>query len=313
MSDPRVEVVESGAGIYSVGEQALAWGGAYRDTDLLWVPHFNVPLLYRGKMAVTLHDIAPLVMPEILSSAVKRRYAKLLIERAASRAAALFCVSEFTRSEVIARVSGDSRKITVTRPGLDADWPQTSVPHVEADGVPYVLYVGNVKPNKNLGLLLRAYRQIAAEVPYRLLLAGKMRGFGTGDDAVLREAEEMGERVRFAGEVPDAELQRMYAGAQALVLPSLYEGFGLPVLEAMQLGCPVLLSTAGSLPEVGGDAALYFDPRSVEELAGCLLQVRDRAKMEELRQKGRLRVQEFSFARCAEETAAVLNRLMEGN
>jgi glycosyltransferase involved in cell wall biosynthesis len=117
--------------------------------------------------------------------------------------------------------------------------------------------------------------------------------------------------VRFAGEIDDPHLQSLYAGAAALVLPSLYEGFGLPLLEAMQLGCPVLCSSAGSLPEVGGDAALYFDPRSESALAERLLQVMDTAAMEALSLRGRERVTHFSFARCAQQTATVMNRLLE--
>jgi glycosyltransferase involved in cell wall biosynthesis len=168
-----------------------------------------------------------------------------------------------------------------------------------------------VKPNKNLALLLEAFAMVMDRLPYRLVVAGRLHGFGTGDDAVLRRAADLGDRVRFAGEVSDAELQRLYAGAAALVLPSLYEGFGLPMLEAMKLGCPVLSSTAGSLPEVGGDAAMYFDPHLVEELVGCLLQVENRATMDALRMLGRERVKMFSFVRCAEQTAAVMNRVME--
>ena len=117
----------------------------------------------------------------------------------------------------------------------------------------------------------------------------------------------MGDRVRFTGEVSDEELISLYAGATALCLPSLYEGFGLPLLEAMRLGCPVLCSNAGSLPEVAGEAALYFDPRDEVELAQRLIQVGDTVWMERLRQAGRIQVEKFSFARCAEQTAAVLN------
>jgi glycosyltransferase involved in cell wall biosynthesis len=177
--------------------------------------------------------------------------------------------------------------------------------------LPYVLFVGNVKPNKNIGLLLRAFRQVADRVGFRLVLAGKMSGLGTADEAVLREARSFGNRVRLTGEVSDAELQSLYAGASALCMPSRYEGFGLPLLEAMALGCPVLCSTAGSLPEVARDAALFFSAESAEELAGCLLRVGDAALMQELREKGRLRLEAFSFARCAEKTAAVMNALLE--
>jgi glycosyltransferase involved in cell wall biosynthesis len=310
LADPRVELKEEPARIYSVNEQMMGLRGAYRDTSLLWVPHYNVPLTYGRPMVVTMHDIAPLAMPEILRNKIKQMYARLLIERAAHCAAKILCVSEFTAAELRERLGVPIEKIVVTHPGLDAGWPEQAAAHVEADGLPYVLFVGNLKPNKNLGILLRAFAKVQDAVPYRLVLAGKMRGFGTNDDAVLRQAEAMGDRVRFTEEVSDEELISLYAGATALCLPSLYEGFGLPLLEAMRLGCPVLCSRAGSLPEVAGEAALYFDPRDDEELAERLIQVGDASLMERLRRSGKIQVEKFSFARCAEQTSAVLNAAM---
>jgi glycosyltransferase involved in cell wall biosynthesis len=311
LSDPRVEFVEEPAAVYSLAEQGMALRGAYRGTDLLWVPHYNAPLYYGRRMVVTMHDVAPLAMPEILNNVVKRAYAKLLIERAVKQASAILCVSEFTAGELHERLGVPSDKLTVTHPGLEAEWPETAAGHTEADGVPYLLYVGNVKPNKNLELLLSAYARVMHSLPHRLILAGRMRGFGTSDEAVIRQAEALGDRVRFTEEVSDGELIALYAGASALVLPSLYEGFGLPLLEAMRLGCPVLCSTAGSLPEVAADAALYFDPRSEQELADRLCQVGVGARMHQLRQSGFERARQFSFQECAVRSAVVMNRLLE--
>jgi glycosyltransferase involved in cell wall biosynthesis len=311
LSDPRIELFTTSAAIYSPQEQLLSLRGAYRDTDLLWVPHYNAPLWHSGRMVLTIHDIAPIALPQILGNALKRGYARLLIQRAIQQATAILCVSNFTLAE-LTRLGVPAEKLTVTHPGLDSAWPLSAPPHREPDGIPYLLFVGNIKPNKNLGLLLRAFASIQHRVPFRLVLAGRIKGLGTADSAVLQQAASLGDRARFTGEIDDATLQSLYAGAAALVLPSLYEGFGLPLLEAMQLGCPVLASSAASLPEVGGDAALYFDPHSVSDLAACLLQVSDSAAMDSLRARGRLRVTHFSFARCAQQTAAVINRLLEG-
>lgn len=306
----QVELFETAAAIYSPVEQALPFTAAFRDTSLLWVPHYNVPLAYRGPLALTIHDIAPIALPEIFSSRLKRRFARLLIERGTAHASAILADSSFTAQEMIKRLGVASEKITVAHLGLEDSWSVDAQKHREPDGAPYLLYVGNVKPNKNLSALLTAFAQVKDRIPHRLLLAGRMRGFGTGDDAVLQGAESFGDRVRFTGEISDAELISLYRGATALVLPSLYEGFGLPLLEAMQLGCPVLASTAGSLPEIGGDAALYFDPHNPASLAARLLQIQNDTVLANLREAGHARISQFSYARCAAQTAEVLNRLL---
>jgi glycosyltransferase involved in cell wall biosynthesis len=310
LRDPRIQLFETSAPIYSIAEQLLGLRGAFRDTTLLWVPHFNAPLFYRGSLALTIHDIAPLALPEILGNATKRAYARLLIERATAQASAILCDSAFSAAELQKHVGTPAAKMTVVHLGLDESWPAAAEPHCESDGVPYFLYVGNIKPNKNLALLLKAFAKVQARLPHRLVLAGRMRGFGSNDEPVLRQAQSMGDRVRFTDEITDAELIALYAGASALVLPSLYEGFGLPLLEAMQMGCPCMSSNAASLPEIGGDAAIYFDPHSVEALVECLGEVTDVRLMNSLRIAGRARAAQFNYARCAVQTAAILNPLL---
>jgi glycosyltransferase involved in cell wall biosynthesis len=171
--------------------------------------------------------------------------------------------------------------------------------------------VGNVKPNKNLGLLLRAFKQVQNKIPHRLVIVGRISGMRTVDDEVVREAASFGDRVHLTGEVSDAQLMQYYRGAEAFVFPSLYEGFGLPLLEAMSLGCPVLCSNSSSLPEVAGDAALYFDPKVPAELAKAMLDI---AGNETLRtalvEKGSMRLSMFRYSDCARRTAEVLNKLM---
>jgi glycosyltransferase involved in cell wall biosynthesis len=310
LTTPQVELFETSAPIYSLAEQLLPLRGAFRNTTLLWVPHYNAPLLYRGPLALTMHDIAPLALPAILSNPIKRAYARLLITRASAHASAILCDSAFTAADLRRLIGTPSVKMTVVHLGLDEAWPSSALPHREPDGIPYLLFVGNVKPNKNLTLLLNAFARVQDRLPLRLLIAGRMSGFGSNDEAVLRQAQSM-PRVRFTGEISDADLIALYAGARALVLPSLYEGFGLPLLEAMQLGCPCLSSNATSLPEVGGDAALYFDPHDVDSLAARLLDVLDEPLMQRLRLAGRIRAAEFSYARCAAATAAILNPLLK--
>jgi glycosyltransferase involved in cell wall biosynthesis len=309
-SDPRLEFFETSAPIYSPAEQALAFGPAFRHTTLLWVPHYNVPLFYRGPLAVTMHDVAPLALPELLDNPLKRAYARRLIHRAVHHAQAVLCVSSFTQSELLRRLHVPLEKTFVTPPGLDLAFPASAPPHAEPDAAPYLLFVGNVKPNKNLALLLEAFAAVADRIPYRLILAGRMEGFRTPDQRVLDRARSLAPRVHLAGEVSEPALHSLYAGATALVLPSLYEGFGLPILEAMHFGCPVLASTAGSLPEVGGDAALYFDPHAPSELSALLLRLSDPNLRPTLHARAQLRIAHFSFQHCAAETSTVLNRLL---
>jgi glycosyltransferase involved in cell wall biosynthesis len=309
--DPRLEVFLTPAAVYSPAEQLLGLRGAFRDTDLLWVPHFNAPLWYSGRLAVTIHDVAYIALPEILPNPAKRFYSRLLIQRAVAQASAILCDSAFTAAELQRLCHADPARLTVAHLGLDEQWPTSATPHREPDALPYLLFVGNVKPNKNLSLLLTAFAQVRDRLPHRLVLAGQMRGMGTDDERVLHQAESFGDRVRFAGQIPDSELIALYAGASALVMPSLYEGFGLPLLEAMQMSCPILSSDAASLPEVAGDAALYFDPHDPASLAACLLRVRDEPLMQSLRSAGRARSARFSYASCAAQTAEVLNRLLE--
>src|SRR6266702_6946799 len=149
LKDSRLEFIETDEPIYSPSEQLMELRGRYQGSDLLWVPHFNAPLFYAGRMVVTMHDIGPLALPQILENIVKRRYARLLIERAAGQAEAILSVSEFTARELRERLKVPAEKITVAQPGIEAGWPESAVLHTEADGVPYLLFVGNVKPNKN--------------------------------------------------------------------------------------------------------------------------------------------------------------------
>ncbi len=309
--DSRVEVFASEAGIYGLQEQTLTLAGAVQNTDLLWVPHYNAPLLYTGRLAVTIHDVCHLALPESLGSSVKRSYARLLFANVARRADAIFCVSEFTAVEVQRYLHVIPRKIHVTHPGLDARWDINAQPYLDPEGVPYFLYVGNVKRNKNLRCLLEAFQKIMHQTPHHVVIVGKLDNMKNVDEAVIAEAQSMPERVHLTGEISDERLMQYYRGAEAFVFPSLYEGFGLPLLEAMSLKCPVLCSNTSSLPEVAGSAALYFNPLDSGDLAEKLLQIISSATLRSsLVEEGLTRVRQFSYERCAAQTAEVLNRIL---
>ena len=176
---------------------------------------------------------------------------------------------------------------------------------------PYFLYVGNIKPHKNLGTLIRAFNSLVEDFPYDLVLVGKREGFITGDSATILRAGEQSGRVHFTDHVDDGVLKQYMAHAEALVFPSLYEGFGLPPLEAMAAGCPVIASSAASIPEICGDAALYCDPHSSEDIAGKIrLLAGDVTLRNELRRKGVKHAKQFTWDSCIIETCRVVDGLL---
>jgi glycosyltransferase involved in cell wall biosynthesis len=153
---------------------------------------------------------------------------------------------------------------------------------------------------------------ICDRVPHDLVLVGKKEGFITGDHLVAQEAHRLGGRVKFTGYVDDQQLRQYFAHADAMVFPSLYEGFGLPPLEAMAAGCPVLVSNAGPMPEVCGDAALYCDPRRPEDIAAKLLGLMSDAELQDrLRRQGYERARGFTWDRCVRQTCEVIARVIE--
>lgn len=265
---PGVELLAHRAPFYGLRQQLLPAAARALAPDLLWVPHYNIPLTWRGRLLVTVHDLAHLALPELFGRGARRVYARLTFAAVRRRAAGLLYVSRFSRDEFHRLVGPPRGREWTAANGVAPEWFEAAPPAVAHR--PYFLYVGNVKPHKNLGRLLEAFAAVAPEVPHDLVLVGRRRGFLTADPDVSRRAEGLGDRVRFTGFLEAAELRTTVAGAAALALPSLYEGFGLPALEAMACGRPVLAARAGALPEVCGKAAIYCDPLDPADIAAGL-------------------------------------------
>ncbi|HEX7940798.1 MAG TPA: glycosyltransferase family 1 protein [Gemmatimonadaceae bacterium] len=307
---PNVDVRACTAPIYGLAEQVALMAKIPRETSLFWAPHYNVPLTYGGRTAVTVHDVAHLALPQFVHGVHRRLYARAMFTAVRRTADALLCDSEFTARE-FARLVGIGRAApTTVHLGVDDRWfavKQRERPHPR----PFFLFIGNVKPNKNLRVLLRAFARILTQVPHDLVVVGRHEGLTTGDPDAVRDAASLGTRVRSTGLVSAEHLEQYVAFADALVMPSLYEGFGLPPLEAMAAGCPAVVSRAASLPEVCGDAALYFDAADASELADCLLRLASDAS---LRQRhcalGRRRAELFRWETCTTKTLAVLDPLV---
>jgi glycosyltransferase involved in cell wall biosynthesis len=309
---PNFRLVEADIPWFGVREQLQLPRLIDRERlDLVHFPHLTGPLISATPFVVTIHDLNYLdrdavflpgggLRQTLLEAGYRLELAK------AKRARRLIAVSEHTRDTVVRRLGVDPARVAVTYEAADPPGsvePDRSVLERHALGTPFFLYVGSAYPYKNLGRLIEAFARLGGE--HRLVLAGDQEGFEAG----LREqavALGLGERVVFPGPVSDGELAALYDAALAYVFVSLGEGFGLPGLEAMQAGVPVVAASAGSLPEIYRDAARYCDPLDVGSIASALAEL---AADGELRTRlvalGRERAAEFSWARTAEQTVAV--------
>lgn len=272
LSAQNVTIVPTTVPIYSIQEQLTIPRLIPKDSDLLWVPHYNVPVLYNGPMVVTIHDVFHLAMPQFVGGIHKKIYAKLMFKAAVRKAKHIVCVSEFTKDELIKYTHADMHKISIVYNGVDDFWGKPLANTSPLYEKPYILYVGNVKPHKNLKRLVQAYEKIAEQIPQDLVIVGKKEGFITGDPLVAKMAEKMPERIHFTGFVSNEELKNYYHYADLFVFPSLYEGFGLPPLEAMKAGCNnVICSDIPVLHEIYGDNIRYFNPIDVNRIMESIL------------------------------------------
>jgi len=307
----RCRIIEAQAKMYSIREQLDYVRLIPRETKLYFATHYNVPLFYSGRMLVTVYDLMHLAMPQFAPGFHKRLYAKLMFSVVRYKADSILTISEFTKHEMERLLGRFDQPITPIHLGVSDEWfsiPALPSPHPR----PYVLYVGNIKPHKNLKTLVKAFIAIESRIPHDLVLVGKKDGFITGDDEVAELAWNLGERIHFTGRVSDDELKQYFHHAETLVFPSLYEGFGLPPLEAMAAGCPVVVSNAASLLEVCGDAALYFDPYDVNDLSRKLELVLTNSQLRDsLRQSGLDRAHKFPWDRCVNITCESIENLLD--
>ena len=304
---PRVSVRQFSAPIYSIREQWALVRVIPRDTSLFWAPHFNIPLCYRERLVVTVHDVAHLALSQ--TTGIQRLYARLMFAAVRRRAACVLFDSEFTSAEFARRV-GAPRSLAVCRLGVSPRWFERVDPDPPLPG-PYFLFVGNVKPHKNLGRLIDAFAEVASDIPHQLVIVGRQEGMRTIDHDVARRAADLGDRVAFTGYVAQEAVEQLVRGCDALVLPSLYEGFGLPPLEALACGRAVAVSNVASLPEVCGPVAEYFDPLDTAAIAGTLLHLATRGgDTGELIERRREWARQFDWDACARATVASLSRAL---
>ncbi len=267
------------------------------------VGHFQhvVPPRFRGRAVVTVHDLSFERDPSWMSPR-DRFVFKTMVPRSAKRADRVITVSERTKRDVIDHYDVDPAKVVVIPNGVDSHYRPDGTRH---NGAPYLLFVGALQPRKDPLVAIEALELTNADL--RLVLVGPDKG---SESAARRAAERLGlgGRVEFAGHVERDELARLYRGASALVFPSRYEGFGLPVVEAMASGTPVVAAAAGAVPEVAGDAAVLVEPGDPVALAGGI--ERALADRERLVRAGLERARQFSWTETARRTLAVYRELL---
>lgn len=269
--------------------------------DLFFSPGYNTPLTCTARFVFTIHDLTHVYCPESRRLNVNLYYATVM-KRACRRAARILTVSEFTRTQIIDWSGVSLEKVVNVGNGVESSF----TPEGGTFGLPfsYFLSVSNRKPHKNEFRLVEAFARAKLGCQIQLVFTGDP------NPDLLRFIEErgVGSRVKFVGIVPEEKLPSLYRGATALVFPSLYEGFGLPIVEAMACGTPVLTSNTTAMPEVAGDAALLVDPRSVEQISGAMEQfLTDSSLRQRLRDRGFSQAGRFQWSKTAEMVRDVLS------
>lgn len=278
-----------------------------QEKGLLWSPANSGPMAI-SRQVLTVHDISPLEHPEWFTPTYSLWY-RWMLPMMSRRVKCILTPSEYVRQKVMQRFDLSAEQVSTVMEGVNLEMfrpqPADSIRARYAIPGRYILFLGSLQPRKNITLLLEAWSRLQPDFPDVWLVAA-----GTTGHVFQRLELPAGlQRVIFPGYVPDADLPELYSGAEAFVLPSLEEGFGLTVLEAMACGTPVIISKAGALPEVAGEAGLQVDPFSAEELSASLRWLlSDSDLRDDLKQRGLERARRFPWERSAEQIWEVLIR-----
>lgn len=287
------------------------------DADIFHATDHLLPRLRSMRSVFTLHDLSFLTCPETHLPA-NRWFLRIAVPVFVRRADAVICISEHTRRDAVQHYGLDETKVFVVPEGVDDRFRPVSDEQVAAIrarySLPedYILFVGTIEPRKNLIALLEAFRALRSEGrEERLVIVGRKGWLHGATFARVRELGLEGE-VQFPGYVADEDLPALYRAASVFAFPSLYEGFGLPPLEAMSCGTPVVCSDSSSLPEVCGDAAILVAPRDIRGLTGALRRVLDDTALQrDLRERGVRQAAKFSWRHAATSTVSIYRTIIE--
>lgn len=281
-----------------------------KNIDVYFSPAHYLPRFCPVPQVVTIHDLAYLYYPEDF---IKKDLWQLKnwTNFSINQAKRIIAVSKTTKKDIIKNYQVDEGKVSVIYNGYEKQKsrPKGDRPLDEKINN-YVLYVGTIQPRKNLEVLIDAFNKfIQTNKDFKLVIVGK-KGWLYKNIFEKVTMMKLGKKVIFTDHISDPELIWFYKNAFCLVLPSLYEGFGIPILEAMNFDCPVVASFSSSFPEIGADASLYFDPKNPNDLLEKLNSLKQNQELrKELITKGRQRIKDFSWEKCGRETLAVLTSI----
>jgi hypothetical protein len=325
----RVKKVLTPVRWYTLAEQIIMPFYIWREKlDLMHFPHFNVPIFTPVKFVVTIHDLILTKFPTIRATTlspffyrIKNVAYKIVIQSAIKRARMIIAVSQFTKDDIISQFKINPKKIKVTYEGVASFLLARKEKNIFNDkkvllgyniNKPFLLYVGNAYPHKNLEGLIKVFSSLREKNGDLLLvLVGKQDYFYSRVEEFTKKYWPKTSPIIFPGFVPDEELAILFKNAIAYIFPSFYEGFGLPPIEAMAHGCPVVSSNKSSLPEILGEAAIYFNPEDEKEMSWQIERIiNDRKLRQDLVEKGYEQIKKYSWERCAKETVEVYREIL---
>lgn len=312
------QLKETRYGKYSPGEFFLFGREVLRDgVDLFHAPHYTLPSGLQGRSVVTIHDLIHLKLPQFFSMA-QRAYARFMVGQAVRNAGAIITSSHNTKGDLVELFGIAEKRVNVVHLGISESFRRMDAGHIKQFrqkhylDKPYVLFVGNMKPHKNVATLLKAFSRIRPRYPdLRLVFVGG-RCFQDKGLADLARGLGITESIRDMGRISDEEVLGTYNGAEMLVLPSFYEGFGFTILEAMACGIPSVVSTGGSIPEVAGNASIICDPGEPDSFAVAIeTLLTDTGRRDELIRLGLDRIKHFGWHETGRQTLQVYEQVLK--
>lgn len=284
----------------------ISWEMLFHPVDALFIPASALPIIHPKKSVVTIHDLAWKYFPETFTW-FNRNFLEWSTRFAVRSASEVIAVSNATKKDLVKEYGIDEKKVAVIHHGFElSDKWQVTSDKLELPQK-YILFISTLQPRKNLIGLISAFRALKHELPElpHLLVVVGYRGWKY--EKILRAIEDNKDMVKYIDRATEDEKAAILRGANLLVQPSFYEGFGMQILEAFAAGVPVATSNISSMPEVAEDAAIYFDPKDINQIKNAIKNVLlDRSLHDQLIEKGKKRLQLFSWEKCAKETLEVL-------